>query len=279
MAGKTALGHRPPAIGQTLAEINRLQTNRTIRDASGEFFIEGVRNFIHSVENNFEIRCILYSDKLLTAPFARKLVRQRRRAGVRTINLSPEAFREISKTKRASGVGAVLRQRWTRLEKAAPTDGLCWLLLDEVRSPGNLGTLIRTSEAVGGAGIITIGTAIDLYSPLVVRPSMGGFFRQRFVRATVRQLREWVRKNKVQVVGGSPEGATNFHAYNFPQATILALGDERHGLSNRQRALCSLLVRIPMAGQADSLNLGVAGSLLMYEVLRANKRENTFDLI
>ncbi len=172
-------------------------------------------------------------------------------------------------TPRASGVAAVVAQRWSSLHHASPKAGLCWLLLESVRSEGNLGSFIRTSEAVGGAGFILVGPRIDPYAPGVVRASMGAVFRQAFIRTNDQSLENWVRRHRCRVVGTAPGGRADLHRFDYPRPTIVALGEEREGLSPVQRGLCTDLVRIPMVGSADSLNLAVAGSLLMYEVYRA----------
>ncbi len=278
MSSKYKSGHLWKSVNKTLNEIKKLQTNRSYRDAQNTFFVEGVRNFVQTVDNNFDIVVIAYSERLLTAPVARKLVRQLRREGVRTVRLKPEEFRKISKANRASGIGAIVRQKWTRLETTSPDSGLCWVVLGRVRSPGNFGTLIRTSEAVGGAGFILLDKRVDPYTPITVRATMGALFRQRFVRTTIPSLQQWIRTHNCQVIGASPDGTADFHHFPFPQTNLLFLGEERQGLTQQERNLCDHLVRIPMVGTADSLNLGVAGSLLMYEVYRStNDKYNQSD--
>jgi TrmH family RNA methyltransferase len=254
----------------TLREIQRLQADRRYRDAQGAYFVEGVRSFVQAVDHGHELVLVIYCEKLLTAPLARKLVRRSRRSGIPTVRVSPEEFRKFSVAKRASGVSAIVRQRWTELEDAQAGAGLCWVVLGLVRSAGNLGTLIRTSEAVGGAGFILLDPAVDAFAPATVRASMGAHFRQQFIRCSHRELGRWIAANNCHVVGASPDGIRNFHLAHYPRPTLLLLGEERQGLSVQQRSLCDQLVRIPMLGLADSLNLGVAGSLMMYEILRAN---------
>jgi TrmH family RNA methyltransferase len=233
------------------------------------FFVEGVRNVVHAIESGFHIETLVYSERLLIVPIARRLVRDRRRSGTPTFEVTPEVFRQVSMTPRASGVGAVVAQRWSPLHHTSPKAGLCWVVLEAVRSEGNLGSLIRTSEAVGGAGFILVGPRIDPYAPAVVRASMGAVFRQAFIRANDRGLRNWVRRHRCRVIGAAPGGSADLHRFDYPRPTIIALGEERQGLTPAQRGLCTDLVRIPMEGAADSLNLAVAGSLLMYEVYRA----------
>ncbi|GAB1540186.1 RNA methyltransferase [Scytonema sp. NUACC21] len=271
MTGAKGSGQYRLDVEATLAEVQKLQFDRKYRDASGLFYIEGVRNFVQAIDNGFDVSTILFSEKLLTAPVARKLVRHTRRKGVASIPVTPEQFRQISYTERASGVGAIVRQRWFKLRDVSPQAGLCWLALETVRSPGNLGTLIRTSEAVGGAGFIFIGGHVDPFDPDVVRASMGALFRQKFVRTGFPSLREWIRRQCCHAIGASPDGTTDFHQFDYPPSTLLFLGEERQGLTQQQRDLCQHLLRIPIVGTADSLNLAVAGSLLMYEVYRSRR--------
>ncbi|MEO1316592.1 MAG: RNA methyltransferase [Pseudomonadota bacterium] len=268
MAGDRWAG-RALDVAATLKEATALQTDRGFRDRRGLFFVEGVRNFIHAVDSGFAIERILYSERLLTSPVARKLVRQSRRSGVCALNLSPEQYRRMSRAERASGIAAVLRQRWSRIEQASIGEGLCWIAIETVRSPGNLGTLIRSSRAAGGARFILIGPSIDPFSPDVVRSAMGALDWQAFIRSDWDELRLWTKEQTCDVVGASLDGDTDLHRLTCPKAPLLVLGEERHGLTEEQRELCSHLVRIPMTKGTDSLNLGVAGTLLMYEVYRS----------
>ena len=271
MTGPKGSGQGWLDVEATLAEVEKLQLDRKYRDASGLFYVEGVRNFVQIIDNNFDISTILFSEKLLTAPLARKLVRRARRSGVTSIPVTPEQFRRISRTERASGVGAIVRQRWFKLHDILPQTGLCWVALETVRSPGNLGTLIRTSEAVGGAGFIFTSGRVDPFDPDVVRASMSALFRQKFVRTNLNALRHWISCHCCDVIGASPDGTIDLHQFNYPRSALLFLGEERQGLTQQQRDLCQHLVRIPIVGAADSLNLAVAGSLLMYEVYRSQQ--------
>ena len=278
MANNTTIGHSSSSVSKILAAIKQLQRDRNYRDTQGTFFIEGVRNFIRVADCHLEIETILYSEKLLIAPLARKLVRQFRRSGTPTVRVSPEQFRSISQTDRASGIGAIVKQHWLPLKSTTPHAGLCWIVLDRIRSPGNLGTLIRTLEAVGGAGFILLDRSVDPFAPDTVRASMGALFHQKFIRTHSRLLQSWIQEHRGRTIGASPEGTQSFHQCHYPQATLLCLGEERKGLSDRQRTMCDDLVSIPMVGQADSLNVAVAGSLLIYEVFRSRNGDNLVGL-
>jgi TrmH family RNA methyltransferase len=258
---------------QCLDDVRQLQSHRAYRDGRAAFFVEGVRNVIEAIESGSHLDALVYSDRLLTVPAARSLVRAQRRRGTFCRTVSPEEFRQISQTERASGVAAIVGQRWSKLHKVSPRAGLCWVALAEVRSPGNLGSLIRTAEAVGAAGFILMGPSIDPFEPAVVRASMGSLFRQQFVRSNAASLRNWVRRHGCHVVGATPDGSTEFQQFHYPGPTVLLLGEERMGLTIEQRQLAERLVCIPMVGRANSLNVAVAGSLLLYEVYRARAKQ------
>ena len=255
-------------------EIKKLQNHRTYRDSTKQFYVEGVRNFIRIVDNKFDISTIIYSEKLLTSGIARKLVRQNRRAGIPCLNITPEQFRTISHTEKASGVGAIVRQHWTKLHDISLQKRTCWIILETVRSPGNLGTLIRTSEAFGGAGFILLGNSIDAFDSNVIRASMGSIYNQKFIRTSFSKLHKWLQHHNCTAIGASPDGAVDIRQFNYPATTLIFLGEERKGLTQQQRHLCKHLVRIPTASTVDSLNLAVAGSLMMYEIYRTQNLVN-----
>ena len=272
MHNETRTEFRQLEIPPTLSAIERLQRDRGYRDSRGLFFIEGVRNFIEALDDRFSVDTLLYSEKLLIHPLARKLVRRLKRAGVPFARVTPEQFRRVSKTERASGVAAILHQRVHTLDQIKLTDHPYWTALSHVRSSGNFGTLLRTSAATGADGFILLGASIDAFDPAVVRATMGALFKQTIVRTTAEQLRRWVGMNNIQVIGASPDGTDDYRQVSYTRPALLMLGGERKGLTDVQRSICNRIVRIPMVEGMDSLNVAVAGSLLMYEVFRSSSR-------
>jgi TrmH family RNA methyltransferase len=115
-----------------------------------------------------------------------------------------------------------------------------------------------------------IGDKIDPFDPGVVRASMGALFKQKIIRTNFRELQLWIKSHNLQVVGASPNGQVDYDKASYGSGTILMLGNERSGLTPNEQALCQQLVRIPMASGMDSLNVAVAGSLLLYEVFRSS---------
>lgn len=244
---------------------------RPEREQCGLHFVEGVRPVLHARDAGIEFHTVVLSEILLTNSFAAKRVRQMKRAGVRVVRVTPEEFRSISVTERASGIAAVLRQHWTPLAEVDAARGLCWVAVGLVRSQGNLGTMIRTAEAVGAAGLIVLSRETDPFDPAVVRASMGGVFPLQFVRATVGEFTVWARGKGCRVTGTSPSAIASYTEVPVEVPLVVMFGEERSGLSDDERAACTHLARIPIVGRADSLNVGVAAGVMLYEVLRRSQ--------
>lgn len=263
-----------PIDRRTHPQIRRIRRlhERAERERTGLYYVEGIRFVARAVQHGLPIEALVACRPLLTHPFARHLVRQQRRAGTPILDVTSDVFSSVSLADDPQGIGAVLRQGWTPLERLDPAEAACWVMLDTVRSPGNLGTMLRTSEAAGGAGLLLLGDAVDPYDPAAVRASMGALFGQRLVRTTVDAVRHWAARPGYRLVGATPDGATDYQTLDYHDPTVLLLGGERKGLSPELRALCDVTVRIPMAGPTDSLNLAIAASLLLYEVFNQRRR-------
>lgn len=234
----------------------------------GLFAIEGIRQFVQAVDCGWEFERLLVSNRLLIHPLARRLSRHLARDGTTKHNLSPEQSRNISRLPRASGIAAIVRQRWTSLEAVATTPGLCWLAIDRFRSPGNLGTILRTAAAVGAAGVIVLDRDADPFDPQVVTTSMGGLFHLQFVRADVVELRRQADLAGQPIFALHPSDDVSLPVPSDGPPPVLLVGEERRGLTERALSLADGRLSLPMPGWADSLNVGVASGVAMYELLR-----------
>ncbi|MEC7522809.1 MAG: RNA methyltransferase [Myxococcota bacterium] len=237
----------------------RLLADRAARDATGLAVADGVGFVRRALEARLRIEGLLWCPSLCRGATARRLVRG---LDAPVTRLSKAEMSALSARASPDGLIGVVRPRWRRL----PRDGSLFLVVEKVRSPGNLGTLLRTARATGVDGLVLLGDAVDPFDPRVVRASMGAVFTLPVHRATLAGFGRWARD--VTVVGASAEAARDFRSEPFAGRCAVAFGEERRGLGPELRAACDRMVRIPMEPGLDSLNVAVAGSLLLYEAYR-----------
>src|SRR5262245_58647159 len=247
--------------------------HRKERERSGLFFIESIHLVAAAIELCAPIELLVVAPDLLASRFARELLREQRQRGVACLEVTAEVFESLASKEAAQGIGAVVRQRWDALECVRP-GGDCWVALEAIHYPGNLGTILRTSDAVGGAGAILLGPTTDPYDPAAVRASMGAIFSQRLVRTGLGEFAAWARRHGCTVIGASPAAALDYQAVAYEPPLVLLMGSEPRGLSAEGLGLCNTVVSIPMVGHNDSLNLSVAASVMLYEVF--NQRRAMF---
>ncbi|WP_245863522.1 TrmH family RNA methyltransferase [Candidatus Viridilinea mediisalina] len=245
----------------------RALRQRKAREASGTCLIEGIR-LVGEAARSGCIECLVVAPELLRSDFAVELVAQQRATGCAVIEVSATVFQHLAQKDGPQGLAAVVRQAWVRLDQLDLRQHLGWVALMEPADPGNLGTIIRTVEAVGGGGVILIGPSADPYDPAALRAAMGATFAVALVQTTWPAFCVWLDACGLPLVGTSDQAATHFQQIKYPQPLVLLMGSERHGLDASQQAACQQLARIPMLGHSDSLNLAVATGIMLYELLR-----------
>jgi TrmH family RNA methyltransferase len=252
----------------TIKTIRSLR-DRKERDRAGLFFVEGIRLVVEAAQLGAEIETLIVAPDLLKSRVALDTVGGVRHSGrdVTVLEVSPDVFESISQKEGPQGIGAVVRQRWESLRDVRIGDELCWVALDEPQDPGNVGTILRTADAVGCGGVILLDHSADPYDPAALRASMGAIFSQRLVRARFSDLLIWKLENDYRLVGTSDHASTDYRAaaYRFP--LVLLMGSEREGLSADQQTACDMMVHLPMKGRSDSLNLAVATGVMLFELL------------
>ncbi len=219
---------------------------------------------IAAADSGADILGLVVCEPLLFSVVGQMIVRRLRRRGVPTLRVDEPSFASVARLTEGSGRGviAVVQKRRRTLDRIGP--GELWLAVEGARSAGNLGTLMRTCLAVGAKGVIALGS-LDLYDPGCVRATMGALAALEVARTTPRALVTLARRSNARVIGTSPRGSRDFRRASYRGATIIVVGCERKGMSPDLLAACDVLVRIPMVGTIDSLNLAVAGSLVLYE--------------
>lgn len=260
-----------PPPSQLLKRIRRLHT-RAERERTGQFYIEGMRFITQALHHHAKIEYLVVCRTLLTHPYAQSLVREQARRGTPLLEVSRPVMEQLSQVVDSQGLGAVVRQRWLRLENVKPRGELCWIAVDTIRSPGNLGTILRTADAVGAAGLILLGNETDPYDPITVRATMGATFTQRFVRTSLGEIQRWGRRHQYLLVGTSPGAVQDYQEVRYQAPLILLIGEERKGLPTELQRLCDLVVSIPMVGESDSLNVATATGVMLYEIFNQRRK-------
>ncbi|HEY0577274.1 MAG TPA: RNA methyltransferase [Pseudonocardia sp.] len=242
--------------------------DRKHRRREGAFVVEGIQPVWRAVEAGWELETLAVVPEWLPESAA-GMVAEQRALGVRVAELSGELAGRLTERDRPPGLFAVVRARTTDLDElAVPSDGV-FLALHEIANPGNLGTVLRTADAAGAAGVILIGDAADPFAPAAVKASMGSLFAVPVAAVPdAGGFLRWARAREVAVLAtsGYAEREHWSHAYRPPLAVLL--GSEGDGLPADLIAQADRTLRIPMTGTAESLNLAVAAALLLYEARR-----------
>ena len=250
--------------------------SRSERERTGTYYIEGARIVAQAIEAGVEITMGVVSPPLLAGQHALETANALR-ATAPIVNLDVRAFESISFKENLQGIGAVVRYRFGSLDDIPASEGRLWVALDGVGNPGNLGAIMRTCDAVGGAGLLLLGDTTDPFHPTAVRAAMGSLFALKMVHARFDEFAAWKRKQSHVVIGTTPDVKQEYRDVRYPSPAILLMGSERQGLSEQQQSVCDLLVRIPMVGTTDSLNLGVATSIVLYEIFHQQRQPNPED--
>ncbi len=245
--------------------------HRHEREQTKLFFIEGIRIVAEAILLRAEIHTLIFAPSLLKSLFGLELVQQQQAQGVPCLEVSADVFRSLSTKDGPQGLGAVVHQRWEQLAQAQAHEGLCWVALDAAQDPGNIGTILRTSDAVGCAGILLLGQCADPYDPGALRASMGAVFSQRLIKASFAEFTQWKSKHALLVIGTSDSAPVEYRQATYQRPLVLLMGSEREGLSPEQQAVCDTMVNIPMVGRSDSLNLAVATGVVLYEIFHQHR--------
>ncbi len=253
------------------AHVKRIRAleQRKHREEQRAFFVEGIRPVWQAVESGAQVEALIVAPRLLTSEPARQMVEAQHAAGVNVVRLTPDVFESIARREHPSGLGAIVRSSLRTLGDLAVTTGSLFVTLEETGNPGNLGAIIRTVDAVGGSGIILVGSSADPYHPSAVKASMGTLFNVPIARVeNIRDVMDWCASHRIKVAAASPRAGALYWSVEYSRPIMFLFGSEGEGLTEETLALGDLSVRIPVAGSADSLNLAVSVGVLLYEVKR-----------
>ena len=256
---------------QTLKAIRKLH-RRKERFNTGRYFLEGIRIVGSALQHNASVETLIYSPDLLTSEFGLDLISDYKEKVQLVLELSQEAFCSVAKKENPQGLAAVAKMRYLSLDDISIQENDIWVVLDTIRDPGNLGTILRTLDGVGGTGVVLLDNSVDAYDPGAVRASMGALFSQHVVKTTFEEFQQWKVSHGFCLIGTSDhEGRKHYRSIDYKSPTFLIMGSERAGLPDSHLELCDEMVFIPMLGSCDSLNLSVATGIVLYEIAQQLK--------
>lgn len=240
---------------------------RKVRRETGLFVAEGSSVLISAREAGWQPETVLFEPNGAQSPVVRALIDEALQAGSEVLEVTPAVLAKVASKHNPQAVLGVFKQRWPAAPdgKEVAEDEL-WLALEEVRDPGNLGTIIRTVDAVGASGVILVGNCCDPYARECIRATMGSVFAIPLVRMAREAFLVWRAGWTGDVVGLHLSGAEDFREARYREPVLVAMGSEGPGLSDELTKVCSRKVKIPMAGDLDSLNLAVATGLTLYQI-------------
>lgn len=270
-------GRDRPQTG-TIKQVSSL-SNQTIKDVralamrkrrveTGLFVAEGLKLVLDALEAGWPPKILLVATDTLSHPATARAAVAARAAGAEVLEVSEAVMGSVTRRDNPQAVVGVFEQRIGDLAAIDPARTTVWVALEQVRDPGNLGTIVRTADAAGASGVLLIGETTDPFGIEAVRASMGSLFHLPLAKASREAFLAWRPSFPGPVIGTHLAGDEDLRALTYPEPAMLLMGGEQAGLSEAIAAACDRLVKIPMAGKADSLNLAVSTGIALFEMRR-----------
>lgn len=239
---------------------------RKEREATGLFLAEGLKFIGEALDQGRAPRQLLVGMEARPHPLLDRARAETIKAGGEVVVVTHPILEKISRRENPQTVLGVFEQAYTPLSAIKPETAPCWVALEQVRDPGNLGTIIRTADAAGCGGVILIGDCVDPFSVEAVRATMGSVFAVAIARATAAEFVAWRGAWPGSVVGTRLDATVGYRKADYVRPSLILMGNEQAGLTDALAAACDVNVKIPMRGRADSLNLAIATGVMVYAV-------------
>jgi len=267
------MGDLITSLSNPLVKQARSLRQKKGRAETGLFLVEGIHHVGEAAEAGWDLQSVLYAPDLLTSDFARDLILRLEQKKIRTQPVSAQVMDSLAEKDNPTGILALVSQRARSLRPGSgqalsgfpAADVSSALALVSPQDPGNVGSILRTMDAVGADALFLLDLGVDAYHPSVVRASMGALFWIPVIHAAFDDFIAWARRGGLQLIGASAHAETDYRAAQVTPPWVLVLGSEQKGLSAAQLEACDLRVSLPMRGRASSLNLSVAAGILLYE--------------
>ncbi len=268
------MSHYPVPIPEMITsaandEVKRLRAlhERKFRRQTGWFLAEGARICHEAVDLGWVMHRLAFVAGREDDPQVNQLLGGLVTASGKALPMTQSLLQRISRKDNPQIVLGAFGQRWDGLDYIDVSKYETWVALDRVRDPGNLGTVMRSADAVGASGLILIGDCTDPYSVEAVRASMGAVFNTRIITCSERAFLKFAASWRGRIVGTALPAAIDYRKADYQRPLIMLMGNEQSGLTDNLMKACNQLIKLPMLGRSDSLNLGVATGVALYEAL------------
>ena len=252
----------------TKIKLVRTLSHRKHRDKQGLFVVEGLRHVGEALEAGVRIEFVITAPDILHGEYAEKLIEILSKNNIPQFDTEKDVFQYIASKDNPQGILAVVRQKLGLLEQFNP-DNFPWgVAVVAAQDPGNVGTLMRTIDAVGASGLILLDGGVDPFHPTAVRASMGALFSMPIICTSFEVFKLWVKSAGYALYGSSAHAGTRYDQVEYRRPAILLLGGEREGLDEMQLAACDEVVSLPMQGRVTSLNISIAAGIFLYAMMQ-----------
>ena len=250
---------------ETVKRLRSLRDKKA-RRSEGLFLAEGLRIIAEARDEGRLPEILAFAAGGSTHPLASEIIAATEANGGDVIETTGDILTKMSGKDNPQMLLGAYRQPSTELARIDRARSPLWIVAQALRDPGNLGTILRTGDAVGAGGLILVDDCADAFSVEAVRASMGALFTQQLATARWPEFLEWLRSGEGQLVGTSLKAEHDYLEADYRQPCFLLIGNEQQGLPPEYEAECDLLVKIPMAGRADSLNAAIAAAVMAFQV-------------
>ena len=254
------------AFSNATVKLLRSLRDKKARRAEGLFLAEGLRILTEARDSGRLPEIVAFSPEGAKHPLAAEIIAATEAAGGDAVETTPDILSKMSGKDNPQMLLGAYRQPDTSLEWIDRTKAPLWIVAQALRDPGNIGTILRTGDAAGAGGLILIDDSADAYSVEAVRASMGAIFTQDVATARWPDFVAWLRSDEGQLVGTSLRATDDYLEADYRNPCFLLIGKEQQGLPADYEAECDLLVKIPMAGRADSLNAAMATAVMAFAI-------------
>lgn len=239
------------------------------RDTTGCFAVEGVRFAREAIDSGWEMQAALVSETAVSTTAIADLMDRLSGRGCQVFSVPAALYGKISETATPQGISLIVHQRCQSLAKVElPESRTPWMVLDSLQDPGNVGTMIRTADAAGAAGVILAGDCADVYAGKTARATMGSLFHLPVIKASFAECMDVFSRWKLPAYVAGAEAATDYTDVNLSGAFAIVFGNEGAGVGAEFRQELTAALRIPLQGRAESLNVASAAAVILFEAAR-----------